>query len=149
MNIPYKKGYIVHQGPRRKLPQGPQPQIWQTNIQKSIDIKDLGFLLADGCKAEAFRIGGPTKFKPPLIEIEGAPGILHFAYAGSIPDENDMRKNGVIITTYATYYQGLPLRNIKPEYQEEILRQVRESSDYQIFKHKYERKLKLRGMHSD
>ncbi len=145
----YRERTQVYRRPRRILPCGPQPQNWQTNIQKIADLKDLGFLLADGCKAEAFHIGGPAKFPLVYIELEGVPGFLHFAYAGGTPDETDMRKNSVIATAFARYYQGLPLRNIKPEYREEIMRQVLESSGYQIFKHKCERKLKFRGMHSD
>lgn len=145
----YRQRFQVFRKPRRMLPRGPQPQNWQTNIQKVADLKNLEVLLADGCKAEAFRIGGPTKFPPVPVELENIAGLLHFAYAGSTPNEEEMRENGIIVTQYATYYQGIKLRNVKPKYQEEILKQVLESWGYQGFKSKYERKIKLRGMHSD
>ena len=151
MNTAYRKGYAIHQGPRRRLPEGPQPQNWQTKVQPIADAKALDFLLADGLKVETTKVraSGLSKFPPIPIEIANRPNLLYFVYAGSFPNEEDLAKNGIIITAFAKYYQGLPLKNIKPEYRQEILRQVFESSGYQIFKHKRERKLKFSSMHSD
>ena len=151
MNATYREGYYVHRRTRRMLPQGPQPQNWQTKVQPIADAKMLDFLLADGLKAETIKVraGGMSKFPPIPIEIANKPNLLYFVYAGSSSNEEDLAKNGIIITAFAKYYQGLSLKNIKPEYRQEILKQVLESSGYQIFKHKRERKLKLRGMHSD
>lgn len=149
MNTTYREGYYVHRRTRRMLPQGPQPQDRQTEVQQITDIKTLEFLMCYGLKTEVLRIGGIPKFPPIPIEIANKPNLLYFVYAGSSSNEEDLAKNGIIITAFAKYYQGLSLKNIKPEYRQEILKQVLESSGYQIFKHKRERKLKLRGMHSD
>lgn len=146
---PYQGRAQVYQRPRRILPCGPQPQNRQTKIQQITDIKTLEFLMCYGLKTEVFRIGGKPKFPPIPIEIPERPSLLYFVYAGSYPDEEDLAENGIIATAFAKYYQGLPLKNIKLDYRQEILKQVLESSSYQIFKHKHERKLKLRGMRSD
>lgn len=145
----YRQRVQVFRAPRRIEPRGPQPQNWQTNIQKIADIKDLKFLMAEGRNAEVLRIDSSPKFPPIPIEIKDAPGLLYFVYAGSTPDEEDLKEKGIIAIAFARYYQDLSIHNFKPSYQQEILKQVLESFGYQGFKDRYERKIKFRGRHSD